>query len=57
MMLRYSFNLTEAADAIEQAVSRVLDQGLRTGDIWSAGCTKVGTQEMGDAVVAALRNL
>jgi 3-isopropylmalate dehydrogenase len=57
MMLRYSFNLGEAADAIEKAVSLVLDQGLRTGDIWSQGCTKVGTQEMGDAVVAALRNL
>lgn len=57
MMLRYSFNQTAAADAIEKAVSLVLDQGLRTGDIWSTGCTKVGTQEMGDAVVAALRNL
>ena len=57
MMLRYSFNQTAAADAIEQAVSLVLDQGLRTGDIWSAGCTRVGTQEMGDAVVAALQNL
>ncbi|MBD1588864.1 3-isopropylmalate dehydrogenase [Pseudomonas typographi] len=57
MMLRYSFAQTEAAAAIEQAVSRVLDQGLRTGDIWSEGCKKVGTREMGDAVVAALRNL
>ncbi|KAE9639942.1 3-isopropylmalate dehydrogenase [Pseudomonas sp. PB103] len=57
MMLRYSFNLQDAADAIEKAVSVVLDQGLRTGDIYSAGCSKVGTQEMGDAVVAALRNL
>ena len=57
MMLRYSFNLTDAADAIEKAVSVVLDQGLRTGDIFSTGNTKVGTQEMGDAVVAALRNL
>jgi 3-isopropylmalate dehydrogenase len=57
MMLRYSFNQTEAASAIETAVGKVLDQGVRTGDIWSAGCTKVGTQEMGDAVVAALRNL
>ena len=57
MMLRYSFNQQAAADAIEQAVSLVLDQGLRTGDIWSSGCTKVGTQEMGDAVVAALQNL
>jgi 3-isopropylmalate dehydrogenase len=57
MMLRYSFNESEAADAIEQAVSLVLDQGLRTGDIWSQGMTKVGTSAMGDAVVEALRNL
>jgi 3-isopropylmalate dehydrogenase len=57
MMLRYSFAQVAAADAIEQAVGSVLDQGLRTGDIWSEGCQKVGTREMGDAVVAALRNL
>ncbi|KTC38800.1 3-isopropylmalate dehydrogenase [Pseudomonas putida] len=57
MMLRYSFNQHAAADAIEQAVSLVLDQGLRTGDIWSEGNARIGTQEMGDAVVAALRNL
>ncbi|WP_455231836.1 3-isopropylmalate dehydrogenase [Geopseudomonas aromaticivorans] len=57
MMLRYSFGQLEAANAIEQAVGSVLDQGLRTGDIWSEGCQKVGTRAMGDAVVAALRNL
>jgi 3-isopropylmalate dehydrogenase len=57
MMLRYSFNEHTAAEAIEKAVSLVLDQGLRTGDIWSEGNARVGTQEMGDAVVAALRNL
>ncbi len=57
MMLRYSFNEVAAADAIEQAVSLVLDQGLRTGDIMAAGCQKVGTVQMGDAVVAALKNL
>ena len=57
ILLRYSFNQTAAAEAIEKAVSLVLDQGLRTGDIFSQGCRKVGTQEMGDAVVAALRNL
>ncbi len=57
MMLRYSFGQVAAADAIERAVSDVLDQGLRTGDIWSEGCTKVGTQGMGDAVVAALAKL
>ena len=57
MMLRYTFNQLAAADAIEQAVSDVLDQGLRTGDIFSAGMRKVGTTEMGDAVVAALAKL
>ena len=57
MMLRYSFNQSAAADAIELAVSKVLDQGLRTGDIWSEGKTKVGTAAMGDAVVEALRSL
>lgn len=57
MMLRYSFAQVAAADAIEQAVSQVLDQDLRTGDIQSEGCRKVGTVEMGDAVVAALKNL
>ncbi|TCK09442.1 3-isopropylmalate dehydrogenase [Marinobacterium mangrovicola] len=54
MMLRYSLDQGEAADAIEQAVSKVLDQGLRTPDILSAGMREVSTSEMGDAVVAAL---
>ncbi len=54
MMLRYSLAMPEPAEAIEQAVSRVLDQGYRTGDIQSEGCKLVGTAEMGDAVVAAL---
>ena len=54
MMLRYSLNAPEAADAIEQAVSVVLDQGLRTADIYTEGMQRVGTVEMGDAVVAAL---
>ena len=57
MMLRYTFNQVAAADAIEQAVSDVLDQGLRTGDIWSQGMEKVSTSAMGDAVVAALAKL
>lgn len=57
MMLRYTFNQPAAADAIEKAVSLVLDQGLRTGDIMSDGMKKVGTAEMGDAVVAALQQL
>ena len=54
MMLRFSLNQPEAADRIESAVKSVLAQGLRTADIWSAGTTKVGTREMGDAVVAAI---
>jgi len=54
MMLRYSLQSPEAADRVEHAVSAVLAAGLRTGDIWSEGTTKVGTAAMGDAVVAAL---
>jgi 3-isopropylmalate dehydrogenase len=54
MMLRYSLDQTEAADRIEAAVKKVLAQGLRTPDIYSAGTTRVGTREMGDAVVKAL---
>ena len=55
MMLRFSLNQAEAADRIEAAVAQVLEQGLRTADIYSDGTTKVGTVEMGDAVVKALR--
>lgn len=54
MMLRYSLNAGEAADQIEAAVSKVLDQNLRTPDIMSEGMRAVSTTEMGDAVVAAL---
>jgi len=54
MMLRYTLNQPEAAGRIESAVSAVLSAGLRTGDIWSEGTQRVGTREMGDAVVAAL---
>lgn len=54
MLLRYSLGMSEAADAISKAVGDVLDQGLRTGDIYSDGMTKVSTSEMGDAVVKAL---
>ena len=54
MMLRFSLNQVAAADRIEAAVSKVLDSGLRTTDIWSEGTSRVGTVEMGDAVVAAL---
>ena len=54
MMLRYSLDESALADRVEQAVSKVLDDGLRTVDIYSAGMTQVSTSEMGDAVVAAL---
>lgn len=54
MMLRYSFDLGTSAVRIEKAVSAVLDQGLRTADIFTEGMRKVSTTEMGDAVVAAL---
>ncbi|MFN5095873.1 3-isopropylmalate dehydrogenase [Limnohabitans sp.] len=54
MMLRFSLNQGEAAERIEAAVQKVLAQGLRTGDIYSEGTTKVGTAQMGDAVVKAL---
>ncbi len=54
MMLRYSLAQADMAERIESAVGRVLDQGLRTPDIFTDGCRKVGTAEMGDAVVAAL---
>ncbi len=55
MMLRFSLGQSEAADRIEAAVQKVLAQGLRTPDIYSAGTTRVGTVQMGDAVVNALR--
>ncbi len=54
MMLRYSFGLEEAAQRVEAAVKRVLAQGYRTGDIHEPGTRRVGTREMGDAVLAAL---
>jgi 3-isopropylmalate dehydrogenase len=54
MMFRYSLNQPQAADRIEAGVDAVLSAGLRTADIWSEGTRKVGTREMGDAVVAAI---
>jgi 3-isopropylmalate dehydrogenase len=56
MMLRYSLDQDAAAARVETAVKRVLTQGYRTADISQAGTRKVGTREMGDAVVAALMN-
>jgi len=54
MMLRYTFNREDAASRIDNAVKKVLAQGYRTGDIFEPGTTKVGTKQMGDAVLAAL---
>jgi 3-isopropylmalate dehydrogenase len=54
MMLRYSLGQPAAAERIERAVAKVLQSGLRTADIFTAGMRKVNTTEMGDAVVAAL---
>jgi 3-isopropylmalate dehydrogenase len=54
MMLRYTFGMEDVAARIEMAVKKVLAQGFRTGDIYEAGTRKVGTREMGDAVLAAL---
>ena len=55
MMLRFSLNQPEAALRVEAAVTQVLESGLRTADIWSEGTQRVGTREMGSAVVAALK--
>ncbi len=55
MMLRFSLNQPEAALRIEAAVTQVLESGLRTADIWSEGTQRVGTREMGSAVVAAVK--
>jgi len=54
MMMRYTFAHEDIAQRIETAVRKVLQQGLRTGDIFEPGMQKVGTAAMGDAVVAAL---
>ena len=55
MMLRYSFDMAEEADCIEAAVSAVLDEGYRTGDIFSPGCTKVGCTEMGQLIIDKMK--
>jgi 3-isopropylmalate dehydrogenase len=55
MMLRYSLNLADAADAVETAVADVLEAGIRTPDI-AAGGPSVGTREMGDAIARYLRD-
>ena len=50
MMLRFSFDLDQEADAIEEAVNKVLKEGCRTIDIMSEGKTQVGTAEMGSLI-------
>ncbi len=54
MMLRYSFDLDEAADAIEAAVQKVISAGWRTADIMAEGCRQAGTKEMGDLIAAEI---
>ena len=54
MMLRYSFDLDREADAIENAVMKVLQEGFRTGDIMSEGCIKVGCKAMGDLIASRI---
>ncbi|MEE3716502.1 3-isopropylmalate dehydrogenase [Tumidithrix elongata RA019] len=54
MMLRYGLNESAAADYIEQAVTKVLDSGKRTGDIMASGCEQLGCKAMGEALLAAL---
>ena len=53
MLLQYSLGKNEAADAIEAAVRKTIDAGYRTGDIWTEGTKRVGTREMGDAILAS----
>ena len=55
MMLRYSLDLDQEADAVERAVKEVLAQGYRTVDIMSDGCTQLGTVEMGDKIAQTIR--
>jgi 3-isopropylmalate dehydrogenase len=57
MALRYSFGMGGEADMIDKAIAAALDKGLRTADIKSAGTTLVGTEEMGDAVIAEVEKL
>jgi 3-isopropylmalate dehydrogenase len=57
MLLRYTLDQAELASLIERAIMRVLDDGLRTADIYTGTGRKVGTREMGEAVVAALRRI
>ena len=57
MMLRYTFDLDREADAVEAAVRQVLKEGYRTVDIWSEGCTKVGTAAMGSLIAERVEDI
>ena len=57
MALRYSFNLGDAADAVEKAISATLDAGLRTADIKGSATTHISTSAMGDAIVAEMKKI
>lgn len=54
MMLQYSFNMVDAAKAINDAVERILDMGYRTGDIMQPGMTLIGTEELGDLIASEI---
>jgi 3-isopropylmalate dehydrogenase len=54
MALRYSFDDSALADKVEKAVSKTLDDGIRTADVWVQGCTKVGTVQMGNEIIKRL---
>ena len=54
MALRYSFNMVDLANEVEQAIASILNDGLRSGDIMQQGCKEVKTSEMGDAIIAKL---
>ena len=55
MMLKYSFNMDNAAYEIDKAVRKVLEKGYRTRDIYEKGTTKVGCQEMGRSILEEIR--
>ena len=55
MMLKYSFGLDQAWQTVYDAIYSVLESGYRTGDIWTEGCKKIGTAEMGDLIVKAIK--
>ena len=56
LALRHSFEMDDLAESVENAISAVLDSGIRTGDIMQDGCTKVNTAGMGDAIIAELKS-